>query len=168
MTASDLIPLAKIGGAHGLKGDVRVRFFSDDPAGCCTRAFFDQGGREFRCVSFRAGKTMDVAHFEGIDTREGAEALAGSLLYQPRAGFAPAGEDEYYYADLIGLSVLRASDRRPCGTVSDVFQSGASDILTVRAREEGRPAIYLPFTHAALPVVDIQKGIILAEDSYLE
>jgi 16S rRNA processing protein RimM len=168
------VALAQIGSAHGLKGEVRVRFFSDDPAAACARGPFftspDPNARQLECASYRPGKTMDVVRFKGIDTREGAEALSGLFLYQPRALFAPPAEDEYYHADLIGLSVLRASDRAPCGSVIDVFRNGANDVLAIRMSAGGqkKTTIYLPFTHAALPEVNIEKGIIVAEDSWLE
>ena len=167
----EFVALAQIGSAHGLKGDVRVRFFSDDPAACCARAPFftapGQNARQLLCVSCRPGKTMDVAHFKGVDTREDAEALSGMLLYQPRALFAPTEEGEYYHADLIGLAVLRASDRSPFGRVIDIFQSGANDVLVARG-DANKTTICLPFTNAALPVVDIAQGCVLAEDAYLE
>lgn len=165
------IALARIGSAHGLAGDLRVRFFSDDPDACCGRSPFflapDPAARQLVCVWRRPGKTMDVAHFEGIETREAAQALTGQLLYQERSAFPPADDDEYYLADLIGLEVARAADQSRFGTVTDVFQSGTNTVLGVRGAETGA-LLYLPFTNAALPVIDLAKGVILAEDAYLE
>jgi len=170
-TPKGFIVLAKIGSAHGLAGDLRVRFFSDDPDACCRRSPFflapDPASRQLVCAWRRQGKTMDVAHFEGVDTREAAEALTGQLLYQKRSAFPPVQDDEYYLSDLIGLEVTRVSDRSRFGTVTDVLQSGANDVLGVRDAETGAMR-YLPFTNAALPVIDLAQGIILAEDAYLE
>jgi len=177
------VAIAKIGRAHGLAGEVRVRFFSDDPGVCAMRApFFTApdanapNARKLVCISHKPGNTMDIVRFKGVHSRQDAEALTGLTLYQARAEFAPPADDEYYYADLLGLRVLRASDRAALGTVSDIFASGASDILVVAlaegTREDAREgvqknALYLPFTHAALPAVHIEEGYILAEDTYL-
>jgi 16S rRNA processing protein RimM len=170
-TPKGFVILAKIGSAHGLAGDLRVRFFSDDPDACCRRSPFflapDSAARQLVCVWRRPGKTMDVAHFEGVDTREAAEKLTGQLLYQERSTFPPVQDDEYYLSDLIGMEVTRVSDRSRIGTVADVFQSGANSILSVRDPETGAMR-YLPFTNAALPAIDLAKGIILAEDTHLE
>jgi 16S rRNA processing protein RimM len=172
---NDKIAIAKIGRAHGLHGDVRVRFFSDDPEACCAREAFwispEKDARRLICASRRPGNTMDIVHFAGVDTREGAEALSGLTLYQARGDFAPLSNDEFYYADLLGLRVLRASDRSLVGTVADIFRNAATDILVVQPAGTGAPAaestVCIPFTHAALPVVRIEEGWILAEDTYL-
>ncbi|MDR2733256.1 MAG: ribosome maturation factor RimM [Spirochaetota bacterium] len=162
------VALAKIGSAHGLAGDLRVRFFSDDPDACCRRSPFflapDPAAGQLVCVRRQHGKTMDVAHFQGVDTREAAEALNGQLLYQERSVFPPARDDEYYLADLIGLEVMRASDHSRIGTVTDIV---ANDVLGVCDAHTGTMR-YLPFTNAALPDIDLAKGVILAEDMYLE
>jgi len=170
-TPKGFVVLARIGSAHGLAGDLRVRFFSDDPDACCRRSPFflapDPDAGQLVCVRRRPGKTMDVAHFEGIDTREAAAALTGQVLYQQRSAFPPTEDDEYYLADLIGLAVARASDQSRFGAVVDVFQNGANSILGVCGAGTGT-MLYLPFTNAALPAIDLAKGVILAEDAYLE
>ncbi|HOG64693.1 MAG TPA: ribosome maturation factor RimM [Spirochaetota bacterium] len=151
-----MIVVAKVGGAHGLSGEVRVRFFSDDPEECCARGPLypadDQGVSPWRVRTLRQGNTMAIVQFEGIRNRAAAEKLNGTLLYQPRECFPDPLDDEYYYADLVGMRVIRADDQQEIGAVTEVFSSGASDILVVRG-VDGK-CINIPFINQAVPVVD--------------
>lgn len=162
-----MVVVAKIGGAHGLAGEVRVRFFSDAPDECCARGSLypadDPDCRPLTIRSFRYGNNGVIVGFEGVTDRSAAEQLNGTLLYQPRELFPETAADEYYYADLIGMSVSSEDGELEYGTVVDVFSNGASDILAVRG-PEGR-LINIPFINAAVPTVDrIAKKITIRPD----
>ena len=105
------------------------------------------------CGSIKGGV---VARIAGCDDRDAAEALRGTKLFVPRAALPETEEDEYYYADLIGLTV-EAADGGGLGTVRAVHDFGAGDILEV-ARAGGGEAAMVPFTGDVVPVVDIAGG----------
>src|SRR6476469_7467556 len=73
------IALAAVAGAQGIKGEVRLKLFSDSAASLATQKKLYVGGVERRLLAIRDGKTA-VARFEGIEDRSAAEGLRGSLV----------------------------------------------------------------------------------------
>jgi 16S rRNA processing protein RimM len=101
---------------------------------------------------------MVIAKFRGVDDRGAAEALNGLSLYVDRESLPPAEEDEFYHADLIGLSAENEAGER-IGTVVAVHNFGAGDILEI-APPRG-PSFMVPFTKAAVPNLDVAGGRIV-------
>jgi 16S rRNA processing protein RimM len=101
-----------------------------------------------------------AARLTGVVTREAAETLKGTRLYAPRDRLPPPGEDEFYHADLIGLTVLSPGGA-VLGTVKAVQDHGAGAILEIA--RPGGPELLLPFTRAAVPTVDLAAGRIVAD-----
>lgn len=154
------ILLGQIGAPHGVRGEVRVKSFTEDPV-----ALGDYGplttasGRSLEISAIRPSKTVVVVRFKGLDSRTMAEALKGEKLYVERDALpdADAGEDEFYYTDLVGLAVTDASDAE-IGRISAVYDHGAGDLLELHL-SDGRK-IPLPFTSGYVPVVDIAGGFV--------
>lgn len=159
MANETLILVAQVGGAFGVRGEVRITAFTAEPMalmayGPLLRA---DGSPGLTLTSARPDKKGVVARAREIQTREQAEALRGLKLFTPRDRFpAPEDEDEFYLADLIGLEA-RDADGAVIGRVKTVRNFGASDMLEI-APAEGGPTWYLPFTRAAAPVVRIAEG----------
>lgn len=148
--------LATIGAPHGVRGEVRVRSYAADPlalGGYGPLAAED--GRTFEVERLRPAKDRLIVKFRGVDDRDGAEALTGTDLYVERSALPAAAEDEFYYADLIGLPAF-GGDGEALGTVVAIHDFGAGDILEVRP--ESGPSLLVPFTKEAVPVVDIAGG----------
>jgi 16S rRNA processing protein RimM len=141
-------------GAHGIKGEIKVRTFTADP-----QAFGAYGpvatatGRILRVVSLRPLKDADViVTFTGITDRTSAENLKGAELYVPRSALPAPAEGEFYHADLVGLAVEDESGA-PIGRVRGVQNFGAGDLIEI---EDGDGDLrFIPFTTDAVPVVDI-------------
>jgi len=127
--------------AHGVRGEVAVLPLGVDPGVLAeTRALALQapGGEPVvrRVEGVRPGsKGSLLVALEGVTDREEAAALAGSDLLLDEAELPPLEEEEYYYFELIGLEVVDG-EGRPLGRVSDVFSTGASDVVVVE-RPEG-------------------------------
>ena len=152
---AERICVAQIGGAHGLRGEVKLKSFTADPMavkdyGPLTTG---DGSASFEIEMLRAAKGHLVARFRGIDDRNAAERLANLRLFVPRERLPPPAADEYYHADLIGLCAVTA-DGTEIGTVAAVHDFGAGDILEVRP-QAGGTTIMVPFTAAFVPSVDI-------------
>jgi 16S rRNA processing protein RimM len=157
----DRIALAAIAGAHGVKGEVRLKLFSDSADNLSHHGKLYVGGAERRLLAIRdSGKTA-VARFEGVSDRSAAEALRGSLVEIDRSALPPLEEGEYYHSDLIGLT---AADRdgKPVGTVVGVENYGAGDLLEIEIESGKRHLI--PFRDG---IADLIGGKILIDPEFL-
>lgn len=152
----DRILVGQFGAAHGVKGEVRLKSFTQDPAAIGSyKGLADAGGtRRFEIESLRLLKgDLFVARVKGITTRAAAEALTNVGIFIARTALPPAEEDEFYHADLIGLTALTEGGET-IGTVSAILNFGGGDILEI-APPEGGESVLLPFTKETVPVIDI-------------
>jgi 16S rRNA processing protein RimM len=124
------IALAAVAGALGVKGEVRLKLFSDSAESLAAHQKLYVGGAVRRLLAVRDGGKAAVARFEGIADRGAAEALRGSLVEVDRSALPPLEEGEYYHADLIGLP-CEDGDGGALGTVVAVENFGAGDLLEV-------------------------------------
>ncbi len=145
--------LAKIGRPHGVKGAVRVKTFTDDPMAIGRYGpLAGNDGRSFSIAEIRPDKTGVIARFKGVADRNAAEALNGVDLYVDRSVLPEPEEDEFYLTDLIGLAA-ELPDGATLGTVSALQDFGAGDMLEITPPMG--PSRLIPFTKAAVPVIDI-------------
>ena len=155
------VALAAVAGAHGIKGEVRLKLFAASAASLAHHAALLVGGREIALHSVRDGGKTAIARFEGIATREAAEALRGSLVEVDRAALPPLEEGEYYHADLIGLPCVDASGAA-LGIVVAVEDFGAGELLEVE-RAGGQRAL-VPFKPG---IADLTDGRVILDPDYL-
>ena len=159
-----MILVGAITGAHGVKGEVKVKSFTAEPASIAAYGpLFDESGRRRFDLSLsgktgETGKDVLVGHIQGVADRNAAEALKGQRLYVARDQL-PAGDDpdEFYLADLIGLAVLDAAGAS-LGRVVDVANYGAGDVLMVEGGAKG--AFDLPFAKAFVPKIDLAAKVL--------
>ena len=136
------VALAAVAGAHGIKGELRLKLFSDSVESLARQARLYVGGRELALKDVKDGGKTAIARFEGISDRSAAEALRGSLVEIDRDKLPPLEEGEYYHADMIGLTCVDDAGE-PVGTVIAVENFGAGDLLEVE-RPDGKRSL-LPF-----------------------
>ena len=156
-TRTGLVVVAQITGAFGVRGEVKVRPFTDDPAACLSYGpLLDASGEVVITPrSHRRVKTALAVTAPEIESREQAQDLNGTLLHVPRSALPEPEADEFYYADLEGLEA-RTPDGEPVGTVASVHDFGAGEVLEIRP--PSGPSFYHPFTLAAVPEVDVPGG----------
>ncbi len=155
------IVLARLGAAHGIKGEIRIRVFADDPASVRVYGPLESGdGRKFEIAGLRRQGEGLVARIAGIDDRTAAEALAGLELGVPRDRLPPADDDEHYHADLIGLRAETIAGTL-LGTVVALQNFGAGDLLEI-APPRG-VSLLVPFTKAVVPVIDLAAGRVVID-----
>ena len=155
---ADRVCVAQIGAAHGIRGEVRLRSFTEDPMAVTSYGPLESedGKRRFTIEALRPAKDHFVARLEGIGNREAAERLTNLRLYVPRDVLPPIKDDEtFYHADLVGLSAVR-TDGSPLGTVTAVLNFGAGDILEIKPIRGDH--LLVPFTDATVPEIDIAAG----------
>jgi 16S rRNA processing protein RimM len=155
------IALAAVAGAHGVKGEVRLKLFSESVESLSRHAKLYVGGVERRLLAVREGGKMAVARFEGVDDRGGAEALRGWLVEVDRDALPPLDEGEYYHADLIGLPCVDQAGTA-VGTVVAVENYGAGDLLEIE-RTDGRKSL-IPFRDG---IADLEDGGIVLDPEFL-
>ena len=124
------VTLAAVIGAHGLKGEVRLKLFTEDAEGLKRFESFDAAGRTLTVDSVRQAGAGAIARFKEVPDRTAAEALRGALLTVPRQALPPLPEGEYYHADLIGLPVV-TSTGDSAGRVLAIENFGAGDVLDI-------------------------------------
>ncbi|MFN3613371.1 MAG: ribosome maturation factor RimM [Rubrimonas sp.] len=157
-----LICVAALAGAFGVRGEARVKSFTAEP-----EAFADygpltdeSGSRVFGVRIVRPIPGGFAARLTGVETREQAEALKGVKLFAPRARLPALPDDEFYHADLLGLSVFDTGGAA-LGRVIAVQNYGAGDFLEVGGA--GFKPLLLPFTRACVPTVDLASRRIVAD-----
>ena len=155
------VALAAVAGAHGVKGEVRLKLFSDSSASLTLHDRLYVGGAERRLLSVRDSGKAAVARFEGVADRAAAEALRGQLVEVDRSALPPLEEGEYYHADLIGLPCVDRESQR-VGTVVAVENFGAGDLLEVE-RPDGRKSL-IPFRDG---IADLEDGRIVLDPEFL-
>ena len=157
-----LVCVARIGAAHGVRGQVKLWTFTEDPFAVkdygplTTR----DGARQFEVTSAREARGHLVATLKGIATRDEAERLNGLELYIARERLPETEDDEYYHADLIGLAAVTTGGE-PLGKVVAVHNFGAGDIIEI-APPKGATML-LPFSNAVVPTVDIAGGRVVID-----
>jgi 16S rRNA processing protein RimM len=156
------ICVARIGAPHGLRGEVKLWTFTEDPFAVKRYGPLrtEDGVRQFEVTQAREAKGHLVATLKGVATREDAERLNGVELYVARDKLPATAEHEYYHADLIGLAAVTPADE-PLGRVVAIHDFGAGDIIEI-APPQGA-SLLLPFTNAVVPSVDLAGGRVVIE-----
>lgn len=151
--------LATIGAAHGLKGEVRVKTFTDDPLALEEYSpLTDDDGGKYKVAAIRPSKNVVIVKFKGINDRTAAEALNGIDLYVDRSVLSDElEEEEFYHSDLIGLEVRDANGNR-YGTIRAIHDFGGGDIIEIAGH-----SVMIPFTREAVPDVGVKAGRIIVD-----
>jgi 16S rRNA processing protein RimM len=149
------ILVGEIGRPHGVRGLVKLRSFTADPAAIASYGpLTDAAGSRRFVIELRA---EGLARVEGVADRDAAARLTGTKLYVERERLPAPEEEEFYLADLVGLTAV-AVDGAVLGEVRAVEEHGAGSYLVVGERE-----VLVPFTRAAVPVVDVAGGKVVVD-----
>lgn len=158
----DWVCLGQISGAIGVRGELRVKSFTADPAALASYGALtvQPGGQTITLALVRVVKDGLAMRADGITDRTAAEAMKGKRLYVARAALPePEDEDDFYHADLLGLPVEDESGQL-LGKVKAIHDFGAGDVLDIMGTGDS-PGFMVPFTKAVVPVVDIPGGRIV-------
>lgn len=169
IASGDFVVLGKVVDAYGIRGALRIHPFADDPAAWAKLPAWrfgrdgdaTAGWRELKVLRARVHVDVVVAEVAGVTDRSAAEAMQGMLVGVPRAEMPQAVENEYYWADLIGLEVVNTHGES-LGRVLGLIETGANDVLRVGAASAEAPGDerLLPFVAAVVLAVDVAGGTI--------
>lgn len=155
--------IATVGAAQGLRGEVRVKPYTEDPLAVAEYGnLHAMDGRVFEVLDIREAKNVVVIRFRGVNDRNAAEVLNGLDLYIDRDNLPDdeLDDDEFFFADLEGLEAVDA-EGKSYGNVSAIFDFGAGDLLELKGR--GKRPTLIPFTEAAVLEIDLEAGKILVD-----
>ncbi len=155
------VALAAVAGAHGVKGEVRLKLFSDSIASLTQHAKVFVGDVERRLLGVREGGKTAIARFEGISDRSAVEALRGQLIEVDRTDLPPLEEGEYYHSDLVGLTCVDC-EGQAVGTVVSVENFGAGDLLEIELAKGRRSLI--PFRDG---IAELEDGRVVIDAEFL-
>jgi 16S rRNA processing protein RimM len=155
-------------GAQGLKGEVKVKTFTENPHKLGAYGpLHARDGRRFVVKSVREGKGGGIVAFADVSSRDAAEALKGVELYVARDALPPVDMHEFYHADLLGLHA-EDTEGRGIGKVIAIHNFGAGDVIEIE-RDDGQGTVLMPFTREVVPTIDVeQKRIVIAAPEEVE
>jgi 16S rRNA processing protein RimM len=149
-----------ITGVRGLKGDLRVKSFTSRPkdVGAYGPVSDATGDKVWELSVTGMAKDQVIVRLAGVTDRTDAEALKGTQLFVPREALPPPEDDEFYHADLIGLTAFEAGEEgsEPFGRILGVYDFGAGDVLEVE--QPSGETVMLPFSREVVPQVNVSEG----------
>lgn len=161
-TEATLVAIGVITGAHGIRGQVKLRSFTDDPHAITEYGALMNatGTKRYDLRIDGENKGVLIASLKGVKDRNAAESLKGTELYVNKDNIPPAEEDEFYYDDLIGLEVRDMAGAK-LGKVAAMYNFGAGDIIEILF-SAGNKEMY-PFTRQNFPDVKVKDGYVTSE-----
>lgn len=162
----DFVSVGVITGAHGIKGEVKLRSFTADPAAIAGYSpLATAAGRMLEISKLRAQKDGFIASLKGVADRNAAEALRGTELFVPRASLPEPEAGEFYLDDLVGLVVYQGETR--LGKIVGIENFGASDLLDV-AIDGRRATVYIPYAESFIAAVEEDRVVVKLPEGFLD
>ncbi|MBR1605414.1 MAG: 16S rRNA processing protein RimM [Alphaproteobacteria bacterium] len=167
MTEDKRICIGAIVGVHGIKGEVKVKSFTDPDTNVDKYGVVENksGNQKFELKVVGHSKELLRVKIKGVNDRTSAEALIGNGFYINREVLPDLeDEDEFYEADLIGLEVRQ--NNQVIGTVAGLYNFGAGEIIEIKLKSTGKLEM-IPFTKAYVPDVKVSDGYIMVTSASL-
>lgn len=169
MKNENRICLGKIVGAQGIKGEVKIKSFMQDPEDIDQYGDLESkdGSKKFSIKVTGFSKGTVRATVKGCIDRNMAEALSGTELWVSKDLLPELEEDEFYHQDLIGLEVRLETSGEKLGKVIGVYDFGAGDLLEVEMSKSNTSEMF-PFKESFVPKINIKEGYVIVSDIILD
>ncbi|MGB8313575.1 MAG: ribosome maturation factor RimM [Aestuariivirga sp.] len=156
-TPRDQVLVGVIVGAHGIRGEVKLKSFTSDPSSVGRYGpLHSSSGQVFEIAKLKPARDHFIASLKGVADRNAAEALKGIELFVAREKLPKLKDRETYAHDLIGLDVV-LENGNPLGKLVAMPNYGAGDLLEV-AVDGHAETVLLPFSRAFVPGDDFSTG----------
>ncbi len=163
------ILVGMISGAHGVKGQMRLKSFTEEPEAIARyKPLTDEEGKQEFAFTFKsATSTHFVVEMKGVADRDAAEAMRGTKLFVARAALPKLKKREFYESDFIGLAVRDAKGKN-CGEVAGVHDYGGGPFFEIKPPKGN--SFMLPFTKDCVPEMEMEQGyiVIAVPEGWLE
>lgn len=156
----DKVLIAEIVAAHGIKGDFKIRSFASKPEDIKKYNLFFENGEKFSANFKSQNNEVFIASSVAVTNRNEAEILAGKKVYIDRGELPKLSSNEFYQADLIGLSALEKGAN--VGKVIAVHNFGSGDIIEI-AENDSKKTFMLMLTKSNIKKIDRDKRAIEIE-----
>ncbi len=154
------LELGKVVNTHGIRGEIKIQPWCDDPALFEELEYIYVGGRRFALLRSRLHKNCVIAQLEGISDMNAAEGLRNQIVTIEREMLGELPEGTYYIVDLEGLTV-RTTEGETLGTIAEVIKTGSNDVYVVDA--PGRKPILIPVIPQVVKEVNVEEGYVSVE-----
>lgn len=156
-----LICVGIITSAHGIKGAVKIKSFTEDPADIANYSplLSADGNTKYDIKILSENSEMLIAEVKDVKTRNDAEILGGTELFIYRDMLPEVSEDEFYYEDLIGMQARSDHNNKVVGIITAVYNHGAGDIIEIKLNNSGKTELLI-FSKENVPEVNIKEGYI--------
>lgn len=149
------IVLGQVIGAHGIRGELKVRAEIDLAETFVQMGEVKIGGRFYQVSGVRTQKQHLLLSLAGISTRNQAEALIGQEIWGEAKSLPPLPAGEYYWFEILGLAVYRADTGDYLGRIAEIIPTAAHDVYVVR---DGGPEYLFPAVEAVIQEIDLDQG----------
>lgn len=161
-----MVVMGRVAGAQGILGWVKIKTYTEYVDSLVDYPVWwlgneERSWHEMRVESFAVHSKGLIAKFTGSNDRTTAEKYKGLLVAVPRSSLPQQAEDEYYWSDLIGLTVVNLTGE--ClGVVDNLMDTGANQVLCVQGNppEKNREELLIPFIASAIKHVDLTEKVI--------
>jgi len=161
------LPIGKIVGVHGIRGNLRLLYFSDLGTFPYEEIYLKETDGTYSCYKITSLITLKgtvAVRLEGVNSRETAQAFVGREVFYPEEELPDPEEGVYYWKDLVGLSVVAPETATP-GIIEKVVETGATDVLEIHI--DGRE-ILIPFSSRWIDTVQVAKKRLVLKKGVLE
>ncbi len=155
-----ILELGKVVNTHGIRGEIKIQPWCDDPEVFDKLEYIYIGGRRFELLRSRLHKNCVIALVEGISDINAAEELRNQIVTVEREQLGELPEGTYYIADLEGLSV-RTIDGEVLGTIDEVIKTGSNDVYVLKS--QSKKPILIPVIEQVVKEVNLEEGYVLVE-----
>lgn len=167
LVSSDLVVMGRVVAPYGVFGWLKVLPDTETLDGLLDYKTWwlgkDDNWRELAVESAKIHNDVLVVKLQGVDDRDAAFACKSKQIAVPRASLPEPEENEYYWSDLIGLTV-KNQQNVDFGKITDVFATGANDVIVAKSdKEHGERERLIPFTPQVILEVDIAAKIMLVD-----
>ncbi len=154
----NLLEIGQIVNTHGLRGDLKVMPWCDDPEVFHELEYVLIDDKEFAIQKSAIHKNMVLLKLEGIDHINEAETYRNKVLFVPREELGELPEGTYYICDLLGCRV-ETDDGRVLGSICDIIKTGSNDVYVVE--NEAKKQVLIPVIDQVIKSVDIDEKLVV-------
>lgn len=156
----EYIEFGKIVNTHGIKGEVKIYSYTDNPSNILKLKKVYIENNEYQVERIRLASNMFILKLKGIDRIEDTERIKNKEIYREVLKKEKESTDEFFVRDLIGLDVVDEEENK-IGILSDVINTGANDIYIVK--REAQKELLLPAIKQVVKNIDIKNKKIVVK-----